>query len=88
MLTLLRPSSLQQACAVVGGIYNSTRNTALFTLERCGLVVEDWFFTSVDLEVGGYVQLRLQFLRMFLFTRKNIIYSRFLGCVSFLGLAA
>ena len=87
MISMYRPSYLQQAREYVGHIHYFTRETALASLEQAGLVVKDWFYTSVHLELGANGQKRLQILRKFLFFRNPDLCSRLLGDLSILVLA-
>lgn len=87
IISMYRPSYLEQARVGVGHIHYFTRETALASLVQAGLVVKDWFYTSVDLEIGGHGQKRLKLLRKFLFQRNPDLCSRLLGDLSILVLA-
>jgi len=87
ILSILRPSYLQQAREGVGHLHYFTRETALASLEQAGLSVKDWFYTSVEVDNGVYGQKRLHWMRKFLFSRNPDLAARLLGGFSILVLA-
>jgi len=87
VISIYRPSYLRNARTSVGHLHYFTRETALASLEQAGLIVMDWFFTSVELDIGIQGQKRLNILRKFLFSRNPDLGSRILGGFSLLVLA-
>lgn len=87
VLSLAKPMYLSMAREQVGHLHYFTRETALATLEQAGLLVRDWFFTSVELDQGVHGRKRLQVIRKLLYARNAELAARWLGGFSLLVLA-
>jgi hypothetical protein len=87
LASLARPTFLEQARHGVGHLHYFSRETALASLEHAGLSVIDWFYTSVEIDLGPYGRKRLHRLREFLFSRNQDLAARWLGGFSILVLA-
>jgi hypothetical protein len=87
VVSLAKPINLHMAREQVGHLHYFTCETALATVERAGLKVKDWMYTSVELDQGVYGQKRLHALRKILFAWNPDIAVRWLGGFSVLVLA-
>ena len=86
VVSLARPIYLKMAREHVGHLHYFTLETALASVEQAGLKVEDWFFTSVELDLGASGQKRLHILRRWLHAWKPHLAARWLGGFSVLVL--
>jgi SAM-dependent methyltransferase len=87
VVSLAKPIYLNMAREHVGHLHYFTRETALASVEQAGLVVRDWFYTSVEMDQGVHGRKRLHSLRKAMFRWKPELAVRWLGGFSVLVLA-
>ena len=87
VVSVARPFYLKMALEQVGHLHYFTRETALATLQQAGLLVHDWFYTSVEFDQGVHGRKRLQAFRKILFSKSPDLAARWLGGFSLLVLA-
>lgn len=86
IVSLANPLYLQMAREHVGHLHYFTLETALASLEQAGLLVKDWFYTSVELDQGAPGRKRLHRLRKLIYRYQPHWVVRWLGGFSVLVL--